>query len=188
MKHAKRFFLAHCVSVCAFALMPTQALRAQSDKDKYQKLSWPDLEPDDWDPLKALRDANIDPRKILEGATDESVAMRKMREIWDAAPTRQDLIGKQVRLPGYALPLEVGKRGVREFLLVPYFGACIHSPPPPANQIVMVKLAKPAEIKTMEAVWVMGKMGIKRQSTDWGLSAYTIAADGYEAYKEKRNR
>lgn len=187
MKHAKRFFLAHCVKACALALVPTQVLRAQTAKDQYQKLSWPDLEPDDWDPLKALRDANIDPRKILEGATDESVAMRKMREIWDAAPTRQDLIGKQVRLPGYALPLEVGKRGVREFLLVPYFGACVHSPPPPANQIVHVVLDKPTKrIRLMDTLWVTGVMSATQTDSHMGMASYRLDAKAVAPYREKK--
>lgn len=50
----------------------------------------------------------------------------------------EGLAGRRVTLPGYALPLEVSPDGVREFLLVPYVGACIHVPPPPANQMVYV--------------------------------------------------
>ena len=50
----------------------------------------------------------------------------------------QDLNGKRIRMPGYLLPLEFSEEGVRDFLLVPYVGASIHVPPPPANQFVMV--------------------------------------------------
>lgn len=56
------------------------------------------------------------------------------------APVVKALDGQNIRLPGYIVPLEVSEEGrTTEFLLVPYFGACIHVPPPPSNQIVHVK-------------------------------------------------
>ena len=55
------------------------------------------------------------------------------------------LNGKLVRMPGYLLPIEFAGNRVTEFLLVPWVGACIHTPPPPPNQIVYVKADKPYE-------------------------------------------
>ena len=49
-----------------------------------------------------------------------------------------DLDGRYVLLPGYVVPLEFSDSRIIEFLLVPWVGACIHKPPPPANQIVHV--------------------------------------------------
>ena len=73
-----------------------------------------------------------------------------------------DLSGATVRMPGYALPLEFEGEAVREFLLVPYVGACIHTPPPPANQMVFVKVNQPFVIKDLfEAVWVTGRLDTK---------------------------
>ncbi len=55
------------------------------------------------------------------------------------APVVKELDGQQVKLPGYIVPLEVSEEGrTTEFLLVPYYGACIHVPPPPSNQIVHI--------------------------------------------------
>ena len=69
------------------------------------------------------------------------------------------LDGVLVRFPGYLLPLEFSGAEVTEFLLVPWVGACIHTPPPPPNQIVHVKSAKPVEIKAnFDAVWVTGRI------------------------------
>ena len=46
-----------------------------------------------------------------------------------------------------------------EFLLVPWAGACIHTPPPQPNQIVHVKADKPIEVNGMfDAVWVTGRI------------------------------
>ncbi len=112
--------------------------------------------------------------------------MREMRELWDNAPTRGELNGANIRLPGYVVPLEQSRGEVREFLLVPYFGACIHSPPPPANQIVHVVLSTPQPLRTMEAVWASGTLTTVRRDSPAGTSGYSL--DGYEVvpYKDVR--
>ena len=70
-----------------------------------------------------------------------------------------ELDGKVVRIPGYLLPLEFSGKKVTEFLLVPWVGACIHTPPPPPNQIVHVKPDQPVEMTGMFApVWVTGPL------------------------------
>jgi hypothetical protein len=110
--------------------------------------------------------------------------MKRMREVWDNAPVNPALVGQAVRIPGYVVPLEDTKDGIKEFLLVPYFGACIHSPPPPSNQIVHVTLRQGAPLKTMAVVWVSGKLSLQRSNTDMGVSSYAMAADAVEPYKE----
>ncbi|UCH49522.1 MAG: DUF3299 domain-containing protein [Betaproteobacteria bacterium] len=71
----------------------------------------------------------------------------------------EELDGKVVRIPGYLLPLEFSGKKVTEFLLVPWVGACIHTPPPPPNQIVHVKPEQPVEMTGMFApVWVTGPL------------------------------
>lgn len=95
---------------------------------------------------------------------------------------REDLSGKKVRLPGYLLPLEFEGTSVREFLLVPYIGACIHTPPPPPNQMVFVKLTKAyAANGLFEPVWVEG--AIKAEHGTHGLFLVDGRSDvdvGYE--------
>ena len=72
------------------------------------------------------------------------------------------LDGKMVRIPGYALPLEHAGTGVTEMLLVPYVGACIHVPPPPANQTLFVKLSQSYKSDDLyEPVWITGRMKVK---------------------------
>ncbi len=67
--------------------------------------------------------------------------------------------GQRVRMPGYALPLEFDGEEVSEFLLVPFVGACIHTPPPPPNQIVFVKPSAPfASEGLYTPVWVEGML------------------------------
>ena len=97
----------------------------------------------------------------------------------------EQLDGASVKIPGFIVPLDVGKDGlVTEFFLVPYFGACIHVPPPPPNQIVYVKSDKGLALDSIyEAYWVTGKMKVARKNTQLGAAAYSLAAHKVEIYK-----
>jgi hypothetical protein len=73
---------------------------------------------------------------------------------------------------------------LKEFLLVPFFGGCIHVPPPPSNQIIHVNSAKAVQgIRTMDAVWVSGVLEVNRSETGMGVAGYALAADKIEIYK-----
>jgi len=92
--------------------------------------------------------------------------------------------GTQVRIPGYVLPLEYDGGEVREFLLVPYIGACIHVPPPPPNQIVYVTSEVDVPVDDMfEAVWVTGTINTASISNDLADIGYQIAAELVEPYE-----
>ena len=101
-----------------------------------------------------LKNAGIDVDLLL-GKRDE-IAEKKRAT---ASAVNPALDGKLVRIPGYLLPLEFSGKQVTEFLLVPWVGACIHTPPPPPNQIVHVKSDKPFEMNgNFDAVWVTGRI------------------------------
>ncbi|MCC7200018.1 MAG: DUF3299 domain-containing protein [Gammaproteobacteria bacterium] len=95
------------------------------------------------------------------------------------------LEGVEVKIPGFIVPLELDEKGlVTEFFLVPYFGACIHVPPPPANQMVFVVMNKGLSLDSMYAAyWITGKMGTKSKSTRLGAAAYTLTGTAVEEYK-----
>jgi len=101
------------------------------------------------------------------------------------APVNTELDGKQVKIPGFIVPLDVAKDGtVSEFFLVPYFGACIHVPPPPPNQIVYVTSPRGIALDSIyEAYWITGTMKMQNKSTRLGAAAYSLAADKVEIYK-----
>lgn len=161
--------------------MGFSAARAADKPPSFRTATWEELVPKDWDPLKQFRARNLD--RIREGDAKELALMREMRELWDNAPTRSDLNGANIRLPGYVVPLEQPRGEVKEFLLVPYFGACIHSPPPPANQIVHVVLSKPMPLRTMEPVWASGTLRTLRQDSPWGMSGYRLVGFDVEPYR-----
>lgn len=96
----------------------------------------------------------------------------------------EELNGAYVRLPGFIIPFEVSSEGVSDFMLVPYVGACIHTPPPPANQLVMVSAKDPwPEDQLWDPVWVIGTMRTQLQATELGEVGYSITADEMEVYE-----
>lgn len=104
------------------------------------------------------------------------------------------LNGKNIRIPGYLLPLEFEDKKVVEFLLVPWVGACIHTPPPPANQVVHVKLNKGFDIgdNIYTPVWVNGVIKTEKNSPELSFVdgkqnidvSYILNADAVELYEE----
>ena len=109
-------------------------------------------------------------RSYAESDINVDALLRAVERTNAAYVTRQQQVvaaldGQLVRLPGYALPLELAEAGVTEFLLVPYVGACIHTPPPPPNQMVLIGLEDAYRVKNLfDAVWVTGTIRIEHAS------------------------
>lgn len=148
-------------------------------------IQWDELVPPDWDPFKDFRGLNF--QTLDDGDPRAAALLKKMREVWDAAPVNTRLAGQVVRIPGFVVPLEDTNEGLKEFLLVPYFGACIHSPPPPANQIIHVLPKVPAKgFRSMDTVWISGRLSTPRTDSYMGVSGYRIEADSVTRYEERR--
>ena len=99
------------------------------------------------------------------------------------APVVDAYDGKDVKIPGFVVPLEGDDKNLTEFLLVPYFGACIHVPPPPSNQIVHVKFEKGVPVDDLyDAVWISGKLSTKGWSGDIATVGYSMTGITVEPY------
>ena len=168
-------------TVVAAAASGPAAVVVAPAKTPLRDLNWDDLTPKDWDPLKQFRDANF---SALNDADPKAIAMlRRMRETWDNAPTNNLLDGQLIRIAGYLVPLDETKAGLTNFLLVPYFGACIHTPPPPSNQIIDVTPKLPTKgWRPMDTVWVSGTLHTLRSETYMGVSSYRMDALSVEPY------
>ena len=106
-----------------------------------------------------------------------------MSEQPESSGIRTDWNGKVVRLPGFIVPIDYSGTGVTAFILVPYVGACVHVPPPPANQLVFVTTEKPYENKGLfEAVNVTGMFGTASTKTQLADIGYALSADHIEPY------
>jgi hypothetical protein len=101
------------------------------------------------------------------------------------APVVTALDGQQVRLPGYIVPLEVGEDGrTTDFLLVPYYGACIHVPPPPSNQIVHVVSELGVKVEALyQPYWIEGQMQVKPSTSELAQAGYQMEGEKIFAYE-----
>jgi hypothetical protein len=151
----------------------------------FKLTTWEELVPKDWDPMKELRGLNLD--MLSDGDPRAQEALNRLKRAWDTAPTEPSMDNQRIRIAGFVVPLEGESDQLREFLLVPYFGACIHVPPPPANQIIHVKSVKPIKgVRTMHTLWVSGRLRAAISDTAMGTSAYRMEADVVAPYAEKR--
>lgn len=152
----------------------------------YSDIGWEVLIPKNWDPTAAFKNIKLD--RLQDGDPRATEALDKLREIWDSAPAEPSLNGKKVRISGFAVPIEENQGSISELLLVPYFGACVHSPPPPANQIVHVIARPPVKgFKIMDPITVSGTLQLERSDVDvamgMGKSGYKLQADTLKPYQ-----
>ena len=165
-------------------LKPGAAASAPGKPGAARTITWEALVPPNWDPFKDLKGMNF--QALDDGDPRAMQFLKRMREVWDNAPANPKIVGQDVRIPGFVVPLEDSKEGVKEFLLVPYFGACIHSPPPPANQIIHVLPKSPAKgLRSMDTVWISGRISTVRTDSFMGAASYRIEAVDVSPYQEK---
>jgi len=161
----------------------TEPVKVAEKSDGSIELTWDDLVPADWRPDAVMSQYNIDEMKDDDPRVKELEA--KLKQLWDVAPVVKELEGKLIKLPGYVVPVEDNGKKVTEFLLVPYQGACIHVPPPPANQTVYVITGEAdAQIrKVFDTVWVTGIVKLEKIDRELATSGYTLLATKVEPYE-----
>ncbi|MCY4157400.1 MAG: DUF3299 domain-containing protein [Gammaproteobacteria bacterium] len=161
--------MAHTKRVIGVALAATLLIGGMAVAEDARELTWDDLIPDAGTVGQPGGDSFGDTFSM------------------PAPPTGvvEELDGVMVKIPGFIVPLEVSMGGkVSEFLLVPYFGACIHYPPPPPNQLVHVLAKEPLDLEsTWEPIWAIGEL--KTEFRDLGLATagYKMAAQTIEKYE-----
>lgn len=138
------------------------------------------------DNKEAIKDAEAYEREFEKAGLDVNALIANYKSWMQIVRKRQKIVnrklaGQSIRLAGYLLPLEFSDKGVTDFLLVPYVGACVHVPPPPANQIVFVRLAKKFRINELfTPVWVSGKLQTQAASKSLSfVDGTTDVAVGY---------
>lgn len=101
------------------------------------------------------------------------------------APVVESLNGKLVKIPGFVVPLEGDENSVTEFLLVPYFGACIHVPPPPSNQIIYVKFPNGAPAEALyDPIWLIGTITTDQWQGELAQVGYSMQGIGVTPYDD----
>lgn len=133
----------------------------------YIDLEWRDLLPEGQTAIPPVVQNLINHNEMAPGAVQPN-----------SSGVRTDWNGQVVRIPGFIVPIEYLGSGVSAFILVPFVGACIHVPPPPANQLVFVTTPEPFEsLGLYEAVNVMGIFGTASMLTQLADIAYALSAE-----------
>lgn len=109
----------------------------------------------------------------------------RMAQTLTNAPVVAELEGQTIKLPGYMVPLSYDtQQRVTEFLLVPYFGACIHVPPPPSNQIVYVQVSPGVVQEALyQPFWIEGPLKVQQTSSELAETGYFMQANRVYPYE-----
>ena len=161
-----------------------QASNSSADAQGYRPMDWEVLIPKDWEPLRDFKSLNFngmsdsDPRAIA--------ALRKLQKAWKNAPLNPAIQNEKIVISGFIVPLDSSDSStIEEFLLVPYFGACIHVPPPPSNQVIHVVPAQPLKgFQMMDPVTVTGDLSPSRIDTPYGSAGYEMQAKTVAPYED----
>ena len=178
---AHRFRIVPIIAATLFAAFWLHAASADAPRE----IMWDDLMPKDWRPFDPYMDLDQSQLDLLyEGSPLEQKLLQEYIEKKSSAPVVGALDGERIRIPGYVVPLDFSGTELSEFLLVPYFGACIHVPPPPSNQIIYVKPGSPFKAdRIFVPVWVTGTLTTRAHLNDVGVAGYTIESADVELYK-----
>lgn len=145
-----------------------------------EKITWEALMPEgEEERLTELYLQALEDRDSIEEGSAGDVAFQV-----GTYTTVPELDGKTIRLPGYTVPFAYGADvQINEFLLVPYYGACLHAPPPPPNQTIYVSSEKSLSLGDLaQAVWIEGTLHARKQETELAGAAYTVELTSIEPY------
>jgi len=152
---------------------------------KFQTLSWDDLLPKS--DLEALTNPPAYLADIVDGEEGDKISngVAKALSLANDDPYQRALVStkvikkfnkKAVRVPGFIVPLTFNaKKQATSFFLVPYFGACIHMPPPPPNQTVYIKYPKGLTVDLYQPYWLSGILHTTIVENEMATSAYSLS-------------
>ena len=183
--------------VLSLALGMVAATTTRADGD-YRTIEWIDLIPDEDldalmnppDALAAIEDGSARDQLPPEGGSlpglGDSEKARRYEAALQSTAVKGGFDGERVRIPGFIVPLAFDEsRMITEFFLVPYFGACLHMPPPPPNQIIHSEFRAGVSLDDIyDPYWLEGTLSVELEETELGTAAYRITVDRITRYDE----
>lgn len=188
-QHLSSKFIGAAVLFCAMILVGCNSDGNADTKEALPELteiSWDDLIPADFkqpaNPFETMSQDEID--KLMDGSPESKAIIAELEKEFYYAPTVAKLDGMRVKLPAYITPLDFdGQMKLEEFLLVPYLGACMHTPPPPSNQIVHATPPEAVEVDDMYSpVWAIGRLRVDSKKSALAEAGYQLELEGIEPY------
>jgi len=170
------------------------AAPATAKEATFTTIEWPDLIPEHV--LEILLNPPEYITEMEDGSAEDKIESNIKNALAAASddPYQQALVstevrgemnGRMVRLPGFVVPLEFDEdQVITQFFLVPYFGACLHMPPPPPNQIILVDSPSGLTVDALYTpFWISGELSTTVTENDMATSAYSLKMAEYELYQ-----
>lgn len=166
-----------------------------SDTDNliFETIEWPDLMPPEV--LAILLNPPEYIAEIEDGSAEDQISSQMRSAVNQSeedayqqalvsTDVNENLDGALIRIPGFVVPLEFDEeQTISQFFLVPYFGACLHMPPPPPNQIILVNAPKGIQMSALyDPFWIEGQLSTNFQENDMATSAYAMQLQRIEPY------
>lgn len=185
---------------CCFLLLISNLVEAKTNNEsaQYQQIPWEALIPKEdldillnppesiWEIEDGSAEDNIESLTAKNKTKDTAQAKAESRYM--AALKSSKVVkafdNKNIKLPGFIVPLVTNEQNkVTEFFIVPYFGACLHMPPPPPNQIVFATQKQGFELESLQqAFWFEGNLTISTHNNELGDSAYSLSIHSIKPY------
>ncbi|MFQ3282735.1 DUF3299 domain-containing protein [Reinekea sp.] len=172
------------VTICILAFTCLNSY-ANDQGSAYIPVSWDQLIPADYnlDELENELISKYDVDNITPGSLEADTLIQQLQQLQYDAPMVTEYDNIKVKIPGFIVPLDFESDKITHFLLVPYFGACIHTPPPPPNQIVYVIMQEGIRVdNTYDPIYINGVMRVESQDSEMGTAGYTVYGASIEPY------
>ena len=169
------------------------AVLNDTDNLVFETIEWPDLMPPEV--LAILLNPPEYIAEIEDGSAEDQISSQMRSAVNQSeedayqqalvsTDVNENLDGAMIRIPGFVVPLEFDEeQTISQFFLVPYFGACLHMPPPPPNQIILVNAPKGIQMSALyDPFWIEGQLSTSFQENDMATSAYAMRLQRIEPY------
>ena len=174
---------------------PSNATLTTLPASAFKTVEWVDLMPkEDLDALLAPPSYVTD---VEDGSFEDEISNQIQNALGAASDDRYqqalastqvipEMADQAIRIPGFIVPLEFdGEQTITQFFLVPFFGACIHVPPPPPNQIIFVNYPKGLKLTALyDPFWISGILKTTLVENETATAAYSLQMQSFEAYTE----
>lgn len=174
---------------------PSNATLTALPASAFKTVEWVDLMPKkDLDALLAPPSYVTD---VEDGSFEDEISNQIQNALGAASDDRYqqalastqvipEMADQAIRIPGFIVPLEFdGEQTITQFFLVPFFGACIHVPPPPPNQIIFVNYPKGLKLTALyDPFWISGILKTTLVENETATAAYSLQMQSFEAYTE----
>lgn len=182
-------------SLSTYTIALTLLLFSTSSLAEYRRIEWTELMPAD--DLEAFLNPPADIQNIEEGSAGDNIASQikaapsgpadnRYQQALASTRVIAQLGGEAIQIPAFVVPVEFDEsQRATQFFLVPYFGACIHVPPPPPNQIIFANYPEGLKLESLyQPFWFFGTLSTTLTENEIATAAYSMHLSRIEIYDD----